>query len=62
MRDIEEKDIAFFRKRFPTKKARIAADKAVDALASSEPMTKFTDTWILAYRRAGGLEPIVEED
>jgi hypothetical protein len=57
----EEKDREKLRKRFPTKKARIVADKAVDALASTESMSRFTDVWIAAYRAAGGYEKQYED-
>lgn len=42
--------------RFPTAHAREAADKAIDALPATEPMTTYLDTWIAAYRAAGGIE------
>ena len=42
--------------RFPTKHARELADKAVDDLPESAAMTVFIDTWLAAYRAAGGIE------
>lgn len=42
--------------RFPTKRARDAADEAIDALDVHEPMHVYIDTWIRVYRESGGLE------
>ena len=42
--------------RFPTRTARELADKAIDALPESEPMTAYIDTWLATYRAAGGIE------
>ena len=42
--------------RFPTRAARDAADRAIDALPESAPMTEYIDTWLAAYRAAGGVE------
>lgn len=42
--------------RFPTARARDVADKAIDALPESAPMTEYIDTWLAAYREAGGKE------
>lgn len=42
--------------RYPTKKAREAADAAVDALDEREPMTVYIDTWLETYRANGGIE------
>lgn len=42
--------------RFPTKKARDAADAAIVALDANEPMTAFVDLWIAKYREDGGIE------
>ncbi len=42
--------------RFVTKRARDLADQAIDALAESEPMAVYVDTWLAAYRAAGGVE------
>ena len=42
--------------RFPTKRARDAADVAIDALPETAPMTEYVDTWLRVYREAGGVE------
>lgn len=42
--------------RFPTKRARDEADKAIDALSVEEPMTVYIDVWLATYRAAGGIE------
>jgi hypothetical protein len=39
---------------FPSKFARVEADKAVDTLPASDSMEKHIDVWISAYKRAGG--------
>jgi hypothetical protein len=48
------KDEEWFAKHFPTAHARDAADKAVDALDPTSPMTTYIDVWIAAYIKAGG--------
>ena len=52
-----EKDARALKARFPSARAREAADKAVDELPLTAPMTSYVDAWIAAYRKAGGLEP-----
>ena len=42
--------------RFPTKKARDAADETIDVLPVDEPMTTYLDVWLETYRAAGGIE------
>lgn len=42
--------------KYPTKKARDAADKAIDKIDVNEPMCVFLDEWITAYRANGGIE------
>lgn len=42
--------------RFPTAAARTLADQAIDRLPESAPMSEFIDTWLAAYRAAGGVE------
>ena len=42
---------------FPDSKARDAADRSVDELQTSEPMSLYLDTWIAAYIAAGGKTP-----
>lgn len=39
---------------FPTSHARESADRAIDRLDPSLPMTAFLDAWVAAYIRAGG--------
>lgn len=58
----EEADALKLKKRFPTARARWEADKAVDHLPAEAPMTLYTDTWIAAYRQAGGKEKVWKED
>jgi hypothetical protein len=50
----EDQDAKRLRKRYPTAAARFAADKAVDDLPETAPMTTHIDAWIAAYRKAGG--------
>lgn len=52
-------DDRWFAKWFPTAGARAEADKAIDALPVSEPMSAFLDAWIAAYRKAGGKTKMV---
>lgn len=40
---------------YPTRAAREAADKAIDALPDSESMARHIAVWVDAYRAAGGL-------
>ena len=47
-------DAAWVAKNFPTARARDVADKAIDGLDPSEPMTKHLDVWIAAYIASGG--------
>ena len=56
-----ETDARAMKARFPTARARAAADKAVDELPLTAPMTKFVDVWLATYRAAGGLEPQYRE-
>jgi hypothetical protein len=58
----EDTDRRKLQKRFPTMKARLVADTTTDALSPNTPMTAYVDTWIAAYRAAGGHEPKVSED
>lgn len=51
---MSKKDDAWFAKHFPNAKAREAADKAIDKIDPTEPMTTYLDTWIAAYLAAGG--------
>lgn len=57
MKNKEESSETWVKRIFPTQKAREAADKATDVLAPSESMSAHLDTWIAAYRNAGGVEP-----
>lgn len=43
-------------RRFPTTSARDAADRAIDALPASEPMSAYLDLWLATYRAVGGVE------
>lgn len=45
-----------FEARFPTKKARAIADKAIDDMSNNDPMTAYIDAWIAIYKAAGGIE------
>ena len=47
-------EAAWWRENFPGAEARKVADAAVDALDVNEPMTKFIDVWLAAYKAAGG--------
>jgi LPS sulfotransferase NodH len=51
---VSKKDDEWFAKNFPTPHAREAADRAIDKLDPSLPMTAFIDAWIAAYLAAGG--------
>lgn len=44
-----------FERRFPTKRAREAADAAIDAMAS-DSIRETVDAWLAAYKAAGGIE------
>lgn len=44
-----------FEERFPTVVARNTADAAVDSLAHDAPMTEYIDTWMITYKKAGGV-------
>ena len=48
----QETSEEWFRKRYPSAEARRKADEAVDQLDVSEPMTKYIDTWITAYKQS----------
>ena len=52
-----ERDAKALKERFPTARARDAADRAVDELPLTAPMTAFVDKWIEVYRKVGGVEP-----
>ena len=58
----EDRDIMTLRKRFPTARARWAADKAVDRLDVNASMAVYIDTWVAAYRAAGGKEKEYKDD
>lgn len=53
----EKQDKIWMQSHFPTTHAREAADRAVDRLDPSLPMTAFLDAWVAAYIRAGGRTP-----
>lgn len=42
---------------FPDQKARDVADRSVDELPTSDPMSLYLDTWIASYLAAGGKTP-----
>ena len=42
---------------YPNKRCRDAADKAIDAIPTSESMASFLDAWHIAYVAAGGKSP-----
>lgn len=44
--------------RFPNARARLTADKAIEAIDAREPMTKFLDTWIAVYSEVSGVDPM----
>lgn len=50
-------DRAFFQRRFPTARARNAADEAVDRLPPAATMQEHIDEWFRVYRATGGREP-----
>lgn len=50
------------RERFPSARARDAADDAVDTLDAHAPMSAYVDTWIAAYRAAGGREKVYSDE
>jgi hypothetical protein len=54
-------EAAWWAENFPTAHARAEADKAVDALNERLPMTAFIDTWIAAYRKAGGRRKVYRD-
>jgi len=43
---------------FPTAVACQKADEAIDQLGEHEPMSRYIDTWIREYIRAGGVTPL----
>lgn len=45
----------WFEQRFPSAHAREAADRAAEKLDASLPMTTYIDTWVRAYKAAGGI-------
>lgn len=45
---------AWVRRRYPTQRAREAADAAIDALPDAATMAAHIDEWIGAYLAAGG--------
>ena len=47
-------DTVWWAKNFPTAHARTAADRAIDSLDPTLPMTTFLDEWVKAYAAAGG--------
>jgi hypothetical protein len=49
-----EADKPWFDRHFPNARARREADKVVDQLEVSDPMSMYIDQWIAAYKRAGG--------
>ena len=51
---MSKKDDAWMSQNFPSPHAREAADKAIDKLDPSLPMTAFIDAWIAAYSAARG--------
>lgn len=52
----ERADQRRFLARYPCARARLAADRAIDALGEHEPMTRYVDTWIAAYTLAAGTD------
>ncbi len=52
----------WWKENFPSRDARDAADAACDQLDVNEPMSKFIDTWIAAYKAAGGKRPAARRD
>jgi hypothetical protein len=53
------KDEKALLKLFPTRQAWAAADKAADALPPSATMQQHIDTWLAAYKKAGGKTKLV---
>ena len=50
-------DSPWGRERYPTRAARLAADRATDALdPNTASMAQYIDTWLAAYGAAGGVE------
>ena len=43
---------------FPSQHARVLADRAIDQLDVTLPMTTYLDVWIAAYIAAGGKTPL----
>lgn len=58
---VEEREAKWWRRNFPTVKARDAADKAFDALPVSASEAQEVDTWIAAYKAAGGVRPVFDD-
>jgi hypothetical protein len=54
-------DAAWWAANFPTAHARAAADKVIDELDPTLPMTTFLDTWIAAYVAAGGRRKVYRD-
>lgn len=59
---LEYADRRALQKRFPSARARLIADRTVDALDPNSPMMVYIDVWLAAYRAAAGREPKVSED
>ena len=57
MKPIDE--VRWWRRHFLDVAARDVADRAIDPLPLSAPMSVYIDVWVAAYLRAGGTTPLV---
>lgn len=54
---MSKKDDAEIQARYPTVQAREAADRVIEGMDPTLPMTAFIDAWIDVYLKAGGRTP-----
>jgi hypothetical protein len=50
----KQRDVDWLQRHFPSPQARDVADKTMDDIPVTEPMSTYLDRWIQAYIKAGG--------